>query len=395
MVWVYVVLVFQPFEALFFIPGLIPTTVFPAFAVVVLVVTPSDRLARIPVSLLLGAMVGWLAVSRQWSAEPGLTMYLIRSQLVPLVLVAAVVGTMSARRTARTVLAVVVVTGLWSLVMSLLVGTSRSTVIDGAEVLGFRGTFVHKNILGVFMVCGLCAVLAFASGKGRRWAIALCVLLIVGTRSATTAGGLLAVLFVWGWMAAIRRQRSGRERQFMLVASFSSALAALLIVLGLMPTLLNLYDKDVTFSGRTEIWAASAETIREAPLKGYGLGGVWMNQESPITLNLQARIGFPAAHTHNGALELLLEGGVVNLALTAFFLIETLRLALACLRRDDTAAYGQWGALTVVALFFMGLAEPLFEGPHLGLLVIVWVCMARARNDARRRGEPGARGTIL
>ena len=63
----------------------------------------------------------------------------------------------------------------------------------GAQVLvralgdqvGFRGTFNHKSLLGVFTVYALCMVLPFARGRWRRPLIVLCVALIMGTRSAT------------------------------------------------------------------------------------------------------------------------------------------------------------------------------------------------------------------
>ena len=220
-------------------------------------------------------------------------------------------------------------------------------------------------------------------------------MLIVGTRSATAAGGLLGVLFVWGWMAAIAHQRNPRERQFLLLVSFTSAIAGVLLLLGLAPTLLDLYDKDLTFSGRTDIWTESLITVRDRPVQGYGLGGVWSDPASPVTADLHHRITFEAAHSHNSAIELLLEGGIVGLALTVLFVVQTVRLAVVCLRQPSAAAYGQWGLLIVLALLFMGLAEPLFEGPHLGLLVIVWVTLARVRNEGRRgawTARPRAKG---
>jgi hypothetical protein len=157
-------------------------------------------------------------------------------------------------------------------------------------------------------------------------------------------------------------------------------------VLGLLPTILDLYDKDITFSGRTDIWAESLVTIRERPLQGYGLGGVWTDPLSPLTVDLRDRITFDAAHAHNSAIELLLEVGIIGLGLTTVLLVQVVRLGIACVRQPVAAEYGRWALLTVLTLFIMGLAEPLFQGPYLGLLVVIWVTLTRVRNDATRAG---------
>jgi O-antigen ligase len=116
-----------------------------------------------------------------------------------------------------------------------------------------------------------------------------------------------------------------------------------------------------------------------------------------VTNALRRSIGFDAAHAHNGAIGLLLDAGIVGTALFAVVLGQAVVLVVHCLRRRETSDYGRWALLTVAALVLMSVSEPLFEGPDLGLLVIMIVVLLRVRNDERlaQGGSAGrhARGT--
>jgi O-antigen ligase len=391
--WVYVILQFKPFELLVPVPTGTVSILFPVLPLLVLVLTPRHRLVSAPVSLVLLGLLGWMALTRLWSVNPAFTEFLLRYEVLTLALLALVVGTMAPEHVVRVLTSIVITIGLVSVALALArPGSASDTSGEGAAALGFRGAFDHKNDLGVFVVLGLCLLLPLLGGPRRRLIIGLLVATAIATRSATVAGGLLVVAFMWFWMVTIDQQRTRRERQALLALSISAAVAGILLVLGIMPRLLNLYDKDVTFSGRTFIWAESVESIAAQPVEGYGLGAAWSDPSSAVTSDLHRRIGFEAAHAHNSELELLMAGGVVLLALMTLFVGQTLRLAARCARAPATAPCGYWGLLTVVAVLVMGLAEPLLEGPTLGMLVIVWSVLARLDVDNRAAHDPWRQG---
>lgn len=389
----WMVLAFQPFSLLLTIPGAVLTLMFPAWCVGVLLITPPERVRRIPVQWTLVVLALVLAVSVVWSEIPGYTMYLIRSEIPGLLLMTAIAGTIPPRQVVRIVAVTATVIATWSLLISLAWVNAREAALEEAYLgaqQGFRGTFIHKNHLGMFMIFGLCALLVERRGSARRVALAIVMVTLLGTRSASVGGGLLAVAFVWLWISALEGQRDPRRRAFLLAMSVMTAVAGLLLVLGLLPTLLDLYDKDVTFSGRTFIWAESINAIRESPVHGYGLGGVWSDRASPVTAELHARIGFEAAHAHNGAIDLALQIGLVGLAVYLALVVQTARAAGRAIGRPETLAIGQWGVLTVASLLLMSVAENIFLGPFLGWMALVWVACTRATFDldptsARRR----------
>ncbi len=395
----YFVLTFRPFELTFWFPGFASSVIFPALTVGLFVITPTERLARIPVPWALMGYIGWLALTYLWTEIPFSTIYLMRSQLIPLLMVPLLTSTIEPRVVVRVLLGLASVVAVWSLFHSVAFSSSRAVDLGGREglQLGFRGTFGHKNILGIFMVYALCIVLPFKEGRWRKPLILLCVVLVIGTRSATAGSGLFAVCFTWFWIAAIKQQTKPRERQFLFVLSIASALGAMLLAFGFLPSLLDLYQKDLTFSGRTDIWAASLESVWRRPVQGYGYGGVWLDGANPVTRDLQTRIGFGAAHAHNGVIEIMLQVGLVGLGLLLVILGRTFRLLGWAMGSPATAPYGQWALLTLIALLLMQVSEPLFEGGHLALVMVLWAVLSRLFNDARRGSSPRGRAfpTVL
>ncbi|NLV56532.1 MAG: O-antigen ligase family protein [Acidimicrobiales bacterium] len=382
----WLLLYFDAFDLLVSFPGSVKWLLFPGWCLGVLLLTPVERLRSITVQWSLVALVGVLATSLWWSIEPSMTFIRLRTDLPGLVLVLAVVATIPATKAVRTVATTSTAMAVWSLGISLALPVARvAEVGSGTDVgsqFGFRGSFIHKNLLGMFLIFGLCAVLVQPRGRDRTAAMAVHLVTILGTRSASVGGGLLIVGFVWLWISAIERQNSPRKRAFFLTASAVSAATGLMLVLGFLPTLLDLYDKDVTFSGRTIIWTESIRTIQDRPLLGYGLGAVWHDEASPVTADLQARIGFPAAHAHNGALDLVLQVGLVGLTMYTIAVLQTLRASARLTRRSETVAVGQWGILTVASLLLMSVAENIFLGPFLGLVAVIWVVTTRAHRAA-------------
>lgn len=383
----WIVIAFEPFVLRYPLPGVVSSVLFPAFCLGVLVITPKERIRAIPILWPLLALVLILTLSILWTENPAATMFRIRADLPGTVLVAAVAGTMPPMRVVRVLAITSTVIAVWSLLVSLAFIDSREAPFDDAFLgvqNGFRGTFIHKNHLGMFLVFGLGSVLVQKRGSWRTFAIVVHLVTVLGTRSASVGGGLLALAFVWLWLSALRRQEKPRERTFLLVMSIASAVAGVLLVLGLLPVLLDLYDKDVTFSGRTFIWAESVGAIQDRPWLGYGLAGLWMDETNPITAELHARIGFKAAHAHNGALDLALQVGLIGLTAYLLLLIQAMRAAGRAMRQASSALIGQWGVLMLSTLVLMSIAENVFLGPYLAMLAVVATVVTRAASD----GDP-------
>lgn len=382
----YIVLRFDAFILIQPAPAISIQVLLPALGLVVLATTPVRELGRIPIVWPVFAFLLWLAASRLWTESIAATESRLRTDLPSLVIVMLVVGTMRPAVVARTVLATGAAVCAWSVLAAVVYSPSRQFIEEGPrgpeQELAFRGTFIHKNSLGIFAVYVLIAALVFVRHRARPVILFFLVAVVLLSRSATAWSGLLAVTFIWAWVTAIRSQKRSRERALLVFLSIASAIAGTLLALRLLPLLVRLYQKDLTFSGRTTIWREAMKFVADRPLGGYGFAGLFYDFP-PVALELQRWIGFDAAHSHNGAVGLLLDVGFIGLGLFALVLGSAFTVTISCLRLSETADYGRWGLLIVVALVLMSLSEPLFNGEHLGLLAIVVVTLQRVRNDER------------
>jgi O-antigen ligase len=381
----YFTIKFGPFEQFFFPPGSFSTFVIPAMAISVLVITPGTALRRAPISLPFLALLGWSAMSVAWTLDEKFTIFLIRSELPALVLVLLVVASMRMHVLVKTLVGYVQVILVWSLFTSLTRTESRfsykSDTFEGILV-GWRGTFDHKNGLGMFLVFGLATILAFEHRRLiRPLSIVGCAAVVIGTRSATAASGLLVLGLTWVWLSALSVSRTKRDQAIFAILSVMIAGLAVFLTLGLLPSFLVLYGKDLTFSGRTIIWSNTLHAISQRPLLGIGFISNWSSAPIPLITQLRRDIGFEAAHAHNGAIEVMFELGIIGLGLYLVFFLSVLRQGVRALR--TATPYGQWVLATCAALSIMSVSEVLFQGTFLGYLGVMWVAVTRADRSAR------------
>lgn len=216
----------------------------------------------------------------------------------------------------------------------------------------WRGVFTQKNTLGQVMTLGALALVLLAASTGRRlaWgAAALCaalVLLSTSTTAAAVLGSMLALLLLY---RALRL----RPSRMMVVLSLAGLLAG---GVGLWTatnteTVFALVGKDATLTGRTTLWDAVGARIAERPWVGHGYSAFWLGWGGASSAVLEA-VGWETPHAHNGFLDLLLDLGVVGLALYAAGYALAAARAVAALRATRTAE-GLWplAFLTLVLLY--------------------------------------------
>ncbi|MEF3073917.1 O-antigen ligase family protein [Methylobacter sp. Wu1] len=85
------------------------------------------------------------------------------------------------------------------------------------------------------------------------------------------------------------------------------------------------FQRDVTLTGRTEIWAGLMPDVMRSPVLGSGFASFW----NPITVELH-EIG----EAHSGYLDVILDTGFVGLLFLAIFLISSCRKAQRELQSD-------------------------------------------------------------
>lgn len=77
---------------------------------------------------------------------------------------------------------------------------------------------------------------------------------------------------------------------------------------------MRIFNRDLTLTGRVDIWKVIINLIKYKPLVGYGYGGVW-NERSSIQQYIWSKTFIGMETTHNGFLEWAFQVGVIGLFL--------------------------------------------------------------------------------
>lgn len=343
--------------------------------------------------------------SAAWSIDPPVTARrLIRVATIVAVSIAFVLTAWHARRFQNVVRPVLTLVLLGSLAFGLgwpelAIHTDSTGVLAGA----WHGLANHKNALGDLACIGMIFWLhAWLSREAHALpalaglAVAAACLLL--SRSSTS---LVATGFTLLFLTLLLRSPQALRR-FMpwIVALFvATLLAYTLVLLRILPgmyTLLSpigaLTGKDLTFTGRTEIWDIMFEHIRLHPWLGAGYGAYWTStgQESP-SFEFVVKLGFDPASAHNGYLDVLNELGGLGLAVLFGYLAVFVAQALRLMHPDRTQA------ALFLALFLQqaitNLAESRWFSPlsvDFVVMTLATAALARALIEQRlRAAAPG------
>lgn len=271
--------------------------------------------------------------------------------------------------------------------------------VTQTELVGaWRGLTVQKNTLGAIAATGtifwLHALLSRQSGVLRAVAgIGVSATCLILSRSSTA---LLATMFVVLFMILVLKPPTPAFRRYMpyAIGLFTAlilvySLAVLEIVPGLsvlLEPIAAITGKDMSFSGRTDIWAIVKEEIARHPLLGIGYGAYWVGPipGSP-SYQFMSRLYFYPTEAHNGYLDVINDLGFVGGVCLIAYLVAYLRQSLRLMKVDRFQ-----GGLFLSLLFqeFIGnLSEAHWlsvNSVHFFILTLATVALARALVQADR-----------
>lgn len=360
-----------------------------AVGVGVALIAPMSETRRVHVSLPLVALISWLMATYFWTTNPERFRTEILA-LLPLTCGAVIVGSLvPIERIVRSLLAALAA-GVGLQYLALLTNTSEATSSTAGHtsevVRGWDGTFDHKNGLAVFTIFTFISFLVLGRpGRLRMAVLVACIPLLIGSQSSTGMSCFVVVLLAAAWLNLYLRQREHFTGAYLALSGLAFV-ALLLFLATILPTIVNLYGKDLTFSGRTKIWSAVVPAIHEHPFKGYGFGNVFFDHATEPTASIDRRAGFVAWHAHNSALQMLLEAGLIGLLAYLVFFWSTVATAWRSLTtRPDVA---KLVLLFATMQLVVGLSEVALLGGWIFVLVVLRGALAtvtRNNPDATAR----------
>ena len=238
-----------------------------------------------------------------------------------------------------------------------------------------RGPWGEKNEAGMIFAFGaLCfAALGFASGKFS-WALGSAALLplILLTESTTS---LLAFAVGVSAMAAMELMK-GRPERLIIGSWFAVVLIAGLTFMFTTNagSIVEAAGKDMTLTGRSDIWPAVMDRIAERPWLGHGFNAFW-TESAPDKMRLWDEINFEAHNAHNGFLETLLGLGIIGTALMAWMVVRTMFCGFyAAAHANDPRRFA---VPLVLAILVISVSESILSGPD-GMLWFAFVALTVA-----------------
>ena len=205
-------------------------------------------------------------------------------------------------------------------------------MVDETWAGAWRGLYFHKNSLGAaialatilltyvvftdtafFRVCGLLGLV-------------ICLLLLIGSRSMTALFVTASGLFLMFWSRSAQKAPQLTSTMTWIGILAATAILVAVFTFASIEDAFVLLGKKAGMSGRFPLWEQVIHYVSLRPWLGYGYEAFW-NETATETLLIAAVIKYTPFYSHNGALEILLTGGIVLLLILFVFLIEFLRSA--------------------------------------------------------------------
>jgi O-antigen ligase len=289
------------------------------------------------------------------------------------------------RYTLNEVLELFLVLGTGTIVASILFALGLPQYgrdLMGGHASAWKGIFSAKNYLGNMALFFLTVAVAYRPRTPffrslRISQIFFCLVAIAFSRAATSYM-LTAIYFSYTLIMDLMRGFRKKDYFVAFIVLFV-AIASVIAVVVLQPNFLfALLGKDMTLTGRTEIWDAVMGSIAKRPLLGYGYQAFWLGFKGE-SYRIILTVTWALGQAQNGFLDVTLEIGVIGLAIVLLIFGFAFRDGLSCLLRsrdEGIMRSVEWYLIIVILTLIYNLDESfLFEPKHLGSMMFVLACV--------------------
>jgi exopolysaccharide production protein ExoQ len=239
------------------------------------------------------------------------------------------------------------------------------------------GVTTHKNELGqVVMIGGIYFVFELLRNWRRRARgfkliclgyLILILWLLKGApnhRSNTAIFGLIIGTALLLGLQLMQSRMAYLRRHFLETATMGAVLLLVVASAGwpLLASGISASGRDLTLTGRTDLWSDLLDIAAENPIIGVGYGSFWIGN----THNLWERHLWGPTQGHNGYIDVYLELGAVGLLILAAVIIRGYRAALKLMSTDF------WRGALHIAWLTVLVIHNLSESSYLRGAVDLW-----------------------
>jgi len=207
----------------------------------------------------------------------------------------------------------------------------RRVLADGTVY--WVGVASHKNTLGLIVLIGAMYFtwVIFCQREGRTKKLHILMLLLslfllAGCGSITS---LFAYFAVVASLFLIRVGRAGAKSAGIIIA-YGLVMAALTYYLvdalivrqPIALAVVELFGRDLSFTGRMDLWQDVWARAVQRPALGHGFGGFWVGERATA---LWQRHEWQPVDSHNGYLDVFAEMGVLGVVIVSVIMLKTYR----------------------------------------------------------------------
>lgn len=256
--------------------------------------------------------------------------------------------------------------------------------IDWFQRGAWRGIYHQKNVLGRYMsLAGVVFLLLALDARRYRWLMwtlfFLCTALLLLSASKNALLAFLTVLILLPLYRALRFPFNIRVMFFMAVILIGSSVATVLV--GNTENILRAMGKDITLTGRTELWDILLQYVKQRPWLGYGYSGFWAGRAQ----DTWAMLAWKPNHAHNGFLQLLLDLGIIGFLMFGISFIASAFNAVGWVNLTKSAV-GLWPLAYLTFLLLSNQAESVVLATN-NLLWILFISTALSMSVERVRSK--------
>lgn len=270
-------------------------------------------------------------------------------------------------------------------------GVVGAGLIVGQEELmhagAWRGLYVHKTILGTMMSLSALIFLCCACSKDKyRWLMwagfGFSVFMLLRSTTKAALGILLIILVIFVPFYRSLRWNYNSLFRWLSILLIIGACIALWNWANYENTIFARFGKDITITGRTELWPPLLDKIWDRPWLGYGYETFWEGgwEGKPAYIWRELKAGFEPPHAHNGPLEVWLDIGLIGLGALMLSILTGFSRSIIWLRLNRTPE-GLVPITYLTVLILINLTESSLMRPEILWLLYVSVTLSLHRKE--------------
>nr|WP_306467026.1 O-antigen ligase [Thermoleptolyngbya sichuanensis] len=341
-----------------------------------------QRLFRSPFLLIL---LGLVVCSVLWSAQPSLTQTRAIA-LLGTTLFGVYFGTRFSPKEQLSLLAITFGIILF-LNLAFVIALPQYGRMSGIHAGAWRGVFIHKNPFGQMMVLSSLIFLSLSSTKGRNsWmpmlGLAVSALMIVMSASSSSLINFVTLILIF----MVIKVALWPDRIMIPVICTLSAVGSLasLFLVDLLELVVGSVGKDLTLTGRADIWPIVIRQGLQQPILGYGYSGFWGDWNSPGAA-VWKDYGWLAPNAHNGFIDLWIQLGFVGAAIFLVCFLQMFVRGVQLSRGAEPSLY-LWSVIYLIFTCLINSTESsLMVNNSLNWVLFVSLNMSLQPNRLRSR----------